>query len=68
MSSTKHLNELAVKQLNLDDDERIEKIRSDRWIGYPKAKTVLTKLDDLLSYPRTERMPNMLIVGDTNNG
>ncbi|MDO6426558.1 TniB family NTP-binding protein [Thalassotalea sp. 1_MG-2023] len=68
MSSTKHLNELAVKQLDLDDDERIEKIRSDRWIGYPKAKTVLTKLDDLLSYPRTERMPNMLIVGDTNNG
>lgn len=68
MSSTKHLNELAVKQLGLDNDERIEKIRSDRWIGYPKAKTVLTKLDDLLSYPRTERMPNMLIVGDTNNG
>lgn len=68
MSGYKHLNEQAIEQLKLDDDARIEKIRSDRWIGYPKAKSVLTKLDDLLSYPRTERMPNMLIVGDTNNG
>lgn len=68
MSNYKHLNEQAIDQLELDDNTRIEKIRSDRWIGYPKAKNVLTKLDDLLSYPRTERMPNMLIVGDTNNG
>lgn len=68
MSQYPHLNELVVEQLALSQEERIEKIRSDRWIGYPKAKSILTKLDDLLSYPRTERMPNMLIVGDTNNG
>jgi len=66
--SYKHLSEQAIEQLMLDDELRIEKIRSDRWIGYPKAKSVLTKLDDLMSYPRTERMPNILIVGDTNNG
>ncbi len=58
----------AIPQLQLDSGARIEKIRSDRWIGYPKAKSVLTKLDDLMSYPRIERMPHMLIVGDTNNG
>ncbi|MFA6052612.1 MAG: TniB family NTP-binding protein [Methylobacter sp.] len=48
--------------------ERIEKIRSPRWIGYPRAKVVLSKLEDLLVYPRSHRMPNMLVVGDTNNG
>jgi hypothetical protein len=68
MSCYKHLSEQAIAQLQLDNSARIEKIRSDRWIGYPKAKSVLTKLDDLMSYPRIERMPHMLIVGDTNNG
>lgn len=63
-----HLNDSAVKQLDLSNAERIEKIRSPRWIGYPRAKVVLSKLEDLLVYPRSHRMPNMLVVGDTNNG
>ncbi len=54
--------------LSLTDKERIEKIHSPRWIGYTKAKNILDKLDDLLTHPKTHRMPNMLIVGETNNG
>lgn len=54
--------------LLVSDKERIEKIRSSRWIGYTNAKKILDKLDDLLTYPKTHRMPNMLIVGETNNG
>lgn len=68
MTTFNHLNDVAKEALQLPDDERIAKIRSDRWIGYPKAKQVLAKLDDLLVYPRTQRMPNLLLVGDTNNG
>ncbi len=68
MSGVEHLNQSAAEALALTDQERIDKIRSDRWIGYPRAKSVLAKLEDLLSYPRTHRMPNLLIVGDTNNG
>lgn len=68
MSSTSHLHESAAKLLELSDEERIERIRSPRWIGYPRAKEVLGKLEDLLAYPPSHRMPNMLIVGDTNNG
>jgi len=52
----------------LTDNERIEKIRSSRWVGYTTAKKILDKLDDLLTHPKTHRMPNMLIVGETNNG
>ncbi|MDO3621552.1 TniB family NTP-binding protein [Ralstonia pseudosolanacearum] len=66
--SVDHLTEATAKLLELDDEARIERIRSPRWIGYPRAKEVLAKLEDLLSYPKSHRMPNMLIVGDTNNG
>lgn len=68
MSTYSHLNDSAVESLTLSDAERIHKIRSERWIGYPKAKQILAKLEDLLIYPRTHRMPNLLVVGDTNNG
>lgn len=64
----KHLTEAAAKLLDLEKEERIEKIRATRWIGYPTAKKALNKLDDLLTYPKSHRMPNILIVGDTNNG
>lgn len=36
------------------------------WIS-PIRKT-LAKLEDLLNYPKSHRMPNLLVVGDTNNG
>lgn len=68
MNAYDHLNDSAIEALDLPDSERIFKIRSERWIGYPKAKQILAKLDDLLIHPRTHRMPNLLIVGDTNNG
>lgn len=43
-------------------------MRQPHWIGYPRAKRVLDQLEDLLQYPRVHRMPNLLIVGETNNG
>ena len=63
-----HLSPKAAEQLNLDDLARIEYIRSPRWIGYPQAQQILMKLEDLLVFPKQNRMPNMLLVGDTNNG
>lgn len=63
-----HLNDSTAKLLTLSSDERINRIQSSRWIGYPKAKEILTKLEDLLVYPKTHRMPNLLIIGETNNG
>ncbi len=63
-----HLSPKAVEQLNHSDKQRIEYIRSPRWIGYPQAEQILAKLEDLLVYPPQHRMPNMLLVGDTNNG
>ncbi|MFP5263371.1 MAG: TniB family NTP-binding protein [Blastocatellia bacterium] len=63
-----HLNSRARAILELSDDKRIEYVRSPRWIGYARAKQILEKLDELYTHPKTHRMPNLLIVGDTNNG
>lgn len=63
-----HLTASARAALNLTDAERIFRIKSDRWIGYPYAKVVLKQLDDLLQHPRVNRMPNLILIGDSNNG
>jgi type II secretory pathway predicted ATPase ExeA len=68
LPSTNHLNDTTAKLLLLSKAERIERIQSPRWIGYPRAQEVIGKLEDLLVYPKTHRMPNLLIVGETNNG
>ncbi|MFL6335342.1 MAG: TniB family NTP-binding protein [Pyrinomonadaceae bacterium] len=54
--------------LNLSDAERINYINGEFWIKYPRAEEILDKLEYLLSFPKRHRMPNLLIVGDTNNG
>lgn len=63
-----HLNDEATFQLSKNDEDRINYILSSRWIGYPKAKVILGKMEDLLVYPQKHRMPCMLIVGDSNSG
>ncbi|GGA02890.1 TniB family NTP-binding protein [Dyella caseinilytica] len=63
-----HLTTHAKKIALLPDSERIQHIRSDRWIGYTKALHILERLDDLLAWPPKQRMPNMLLIGPTNNG
>jgi hypothetical protein len=68
MTEFAHLSETAAGKLALSDGERIQHIRKARWIGYGRAKEVLEKLEDLLVHPPQPRMPNMLIIGETNNG
>lgn len=50
------------------DSQRIEYIKNFKWIGYTEATNILKKLDELMLYPKCSRMPNLLIVGDSNNG
>lgn len=47
---------------------RIHHIRTDRWLSYPLAEGALAKMTELLSYPKRTRMPNMLLIGPSNNG
>jgi hypothetical protein len=50
------------------DEERIRRIRMDRWIGYARAQAALSAMDELLLFPRRTRMPNLILVSATNNG
>ncbi|MBF6234849.1 TniB family NTP-binding protein [Nocardia farcinica] len=52
----------------LPDAERIQYVRADRWIGYTRATEALTVLEGLLTMPGKQRMPNLLLIGATNNG
>ena len=54
--------------LTLSKQERIHHIQKDNWIGYSRAKQALKKLNDLYDHLQRHRMPNLLIIGPTNNG
>ncbi|MEN2743755.1 TniB family NTP-binding protein [Sinomonas halotolerans] len=48
--------------------DRLRSLRADRWIGYTKANQALERLEALFVWPQRERMPNLLVIGPTNNG
>ncbi len=70
MASTtfNHLSHDARSQALLDDKQRIELIKRDRWIDYPRATDALSRLERLLSTPNRERMPCMVLHGQSNIG
>jgi hypothetical protein len=68
IDSLSHLNRDVVPLLQLPAGERIEHCKSDHWIGYTRATQIMQQLDQLLVYPKSLRMPNLLIVGRSGNG
>lgn len=63
-----HLHPHIWESALLPANERVELIRADRWIGYPRAVETVSRLEELLCWPGKQRMPNLLLVGPTNNG
>ena len=68
MTEFPHLYPGVGKIAALSAEERIHRIRADRWISYPRAEAALEKLETLMSFPERARMPNLLIVGDSGMG
>ena len=63
-----HLSHETRTQAQLDDKARIELIKRDRWIDYPRATDARSRLERLLATPKRERMPCMLLHGQSNIG
>lgn len=63
-----HLAPTARDWVGEAPEARIRRIRTDRWIAYARAQAALVAIEDLLSYPKRTRMPNIVLVGPTNNG
>ena len=68
MTDFSHLQPDARALIALPMTERIYQMKRDQWIGYPRAQAVLDQLESLLVHPRIHRMPNLLLIGRTNNG
>lgn len=65
----KHLHIKTIELVeNSSTEERIYAAKKLKWIGYSNANKIHKKLEDLRDYPQTIRMPNLLLVGDSNNG
>ena len=63
-----HLLPAAAAELDRPLEERISRLRRPTWIGYTRAQAFLAQIEHLLGHPGTHRMPNLLLVGETNNG
>ena len=63
-----HLLPAARKQAELGNDERILGLLCDRSIDYPRATQALQQLERLFETPRRDRMPCLLLHGDSNIG
>ncbi len=63
-----HLHPSVRDVARLPAQERLRHVRADRWIGYSRATAALERLETLYAWPGKQRMPNLLLIGPTNNG
>jgi hypothetical protein len=68
MSDYDHLLPAYRRYAGLPDADRIAWIRADRWLETDPAGSALSRLEDLLAYPSRDRMPCLLLYGDTGMG
>ena len=66
--SGEHLSPKTRELLDRPMEERVAHIQKDSWIPYSQASRILQHLEDLLNHPKCDRMPNLAISAQTNNG
>jgi hypothetical protein len=66
--SYSHIHSNFLPIMAMSDADRISSLDNPRWIGYARAIEILDILQGLLNKPKRPRMPNLLIVGESNNG
>jgi hypothetical protein len=63
-----HLTASTREIIRKSDSERVAFIRGYKWVGYTRAQEVMQRFDDILNQPPIHRMPNLLLIGESNNG
>src|ERR1700751_4860209 len=66
--NSEHLSAKTRELLGRPIEERIAHIQKDSWIPYSQANRILQQLEALLHHPNCDRMPNLAISAQTNNG
>lgn len=68
MPNLEHLNEETKKYIYKSKEERLNYLENPIWIPYPKVQELLKHLQRLMATPKKPRMPNLLIIGESNIG
>jgi Cdc6-like AAA superfamily ATPase len=68
MIESPHLSPGAAAVVNASNSVRIRAIRSDRWVGFSRARHVLQHLDALCDHPPSTRPPGLAIYGHSGMG
>lgn len=68
MNHFSHIHPDFLHIMNLSAKERLAFLDEPRWVGYGAAQLIMDSLYSLMDKPKRPRMPNLLIVGDSNNG
>jgi hypothetical protein len=68
MNGSEHIHPDFRHILGFSAKDRIAFMDQPRWIGYPTANRIIESLRGLMEKPTKPRMPNLLIVGEPNNG
>ncbi|WP_424681026.1 TniB family NTP-binding protein [Frateuria sp. YIM B11624] len=63
-----HVDESVRPILLLSAKERLAYMRRPKWFSYAAADAMLERLEGLLDYPPSHRMPGLQILGDSNSG
>lgn len=68
MSEYEHIHPDFKHVMHLSDKDRIQFMDQPRWVGYPIAQSTIDLLQNLMIKPTRPRMPNVLLVGEPNQG
>ena len=63
-----HIHPEFREVMSCPDEQRLAFLERPRWIGYARAQLALDTMQALMNKPRQPRIPNLLIVGEPNNG
>jgi Bacterial TniB protein len=51
-----------------DPELRIQALKQPLWIGYARAVAIRQQMEELFNHPKMHRMPNIAVIGESNNG
>lgn len=54
--------------LTNDPELRMQALKQPLWIGYGRAVAIRQQMEELFNHPRMHRMPNLAVIGESNNG
>lgn len=68
MNQYEHIHKDFRHILSMSDKDRLAFMDQPRWVGNKNAHHIIDTLHKLINKPKRPRMPNLLIVGESNNG